>query len=85
MTILTPSAAEVVAEVLRNDCGVTSEIEPDSLLAEDLGLDSVGMLSLALGLENHYRLVLGEDPENPPRTVAELVQLVERRLQEEAR
>lgn len=72
---------EVIARLLREECGVDRPLCPELRLAEDLGLDSVGMLSLALGLENHYRVALEEDPEAPPRTLGELETLVRRRLE----
>lgn len=71
-----------VCRVLRGPCGVVEPIDWDRRLVEDLGLDSVGFLALALGLENRFRTNLNEDPERPPGTVAELVDLVQQRLAE---
>lgn len=77
------SAVEgAIAEVLRKHCGVTREIRSESRLAEDLGLDSVGLLTMAVEVENSFQTVLGEEPENPPRTVADVVALVQERLRE---
>jgi acyl carrier protein len=67
---------ETVVSVLRRACGVQVEVSSDTRLAEDLGLDSVGLLALALELENHYQLQLGEDPASPPRTVGDVVALI---------
>ncbi|MCA9795466.1 MAG: acyl carrier protein [Candidatus Eremiobacteraeota bacterium] len=79
-----PSAevGELITEILTHECGVKTAITDESLLAEELGLDSVGMLALALGLENHYQMKLGEDAQNPPRSVGELRRLVESRLEQ---
>lgn len=71
-----------VAEVLREHCNVTKEIRAESRLAEDLGLDSVGLLTMAVEVENYFQTVLGEEPEHPPRTVADVVGLIEQRLAE---
>lgn len=71
-----------VCKVLRGPCGVTEPIRWDRRLVEDLGLDSVGFLALAVGLENRFRVNLEEDPERPPYTVAELVDLLQERLSE---
>lgn len=73
---------QAVADVLRTHCNVTKEIRSDSRLAEDLGLDSVGLLTMAVEVENFFQTVLGEEPEKPPRTVADVVALIEQRLAE---
>ncbi len=71
-----------VVDALRKHCGVQKPIRAESRLAEDLGLDSVGLLTLAVEVENFYRVRLGEDPEHPPRTVADITTLVKQRLAE---
>ncbi|MBI3926920.1 MAG: hypothetical protein HY319_15395 [Armatimonadetes bacterium] len=71
-----------IERILREECRVTADIRPESRLAEDLGLDSMGILTLALELENDYRIQLGEDPDDPPQTLAEVVRLVRERLEE---
>ncbi|MFA7481567.1 MAG: acyl carrier protein [Vulcanimicrobiota bacterium] len=71
---------EQIVEVLRGPCGVKSGISVDSRLVEDLELDSVGLLCLAVGLENKYRIKLQEHPEEPPATVADLMALLEEAL-----
>ena len=78
-----PIPAEIlkaVAQVLRTHCNVTKDIRMDSRLAEDLGLDSVGLLTMAVEVENYFQTVLGEAPENPPRTVLDVVLLIQQRL-----
>lgn len=50
---------------------------------EDLELDSVGLLCLAVGLENHYRVKLEENPEEPPATVEDVVNLLAKALEKE--
>ncbi len=74
-----------VAAVLRDQCNVTKDITSQSRLAEDLGLDSVGMLTMAVEVENYFQTVLGEAPEKPPRTVADVVALLRERLSEQGR
>ncbi|RME55660.1 MAG: acyl carrier protein [Deltaproteobacteria bacterium] len=83
---LLPSRVEIFSEVgkiLQEACGVRGPITHETRLAEDLALDSVGLLTLALEVENRYELFLEEDPLDPPRTVGDLVELVERRLAEQ--
>jgi acyl carrier protein len=74
-----------VVRVLRERCAVTVPIEPSSTLQTDLGLDSAGLLNLALEVENAFQLMLEEPPESPPETVAALVDLLAQRLAEEGR
>ena len=62
-------------------------IAPESITAEstlqgDLGMDSVGLLSLALELENRFEMYLGEDTNHPPETVGDIVSLLSDRLLE---
>ena len=72
-----------VLEVLRGPCGVSGEITLASRLVEDLELDSVGMLCLAVGLENKFRVKLDENPDKPPDTVSDVRVLLERALEKE--
>lgn len=66
--------------VLKSSCGVDGEIAEDSRLGEDLRLDSVGMLSLAVNLENRYRIRLVDDPASPPRTVGDVLDILEQAM-----
>lgn len=68
---------EATCAVLRGPCGVPGEISQSSLLAEELRLDSVGMLSLAVNLENRFKVRLPDQPESPPETVGDVVDLLE--------
>jgi acyl carrier protein len=69
-----------VITVLKGPCGVPFEIAESSRLAEDLMLDSVGLLALALNLEKHYQVRLADDPKAPPQTVGDIVDLLEKTL-----
>jgi len=71
-----------IATILREDCGVTAEvIDRNARFEEDLGLESMGLLTLALEVENYFELCLDEPPDDPPRTVAALTALVVQRRQ----
>lgn len=72
---------EQVIIVLRGPCGVSENIVESSRLGEDLRLDSMGHLALAVNIENRFRVRLEEDPTAPPRTVAEVVDLLQSTLQ----
>ena len=72
---------EKVVQVLQAKCRVESEILPESRLGADLKLDSVGMLTMALEIENLYGMNLGDEPDSPPETVDDVVALRKRTKQ----
>ena len=68
------SEAEVlagIAAVARAHVGFQGELHPELRLVEDLELDSLKMLTLALEVENHFRVCL--DQEAAIETVGDLV------------
>ena len=73
---------EAVCAILREHCGVQGALQLESRLQEDLGLDSMGLLTLALETENHFDLCLDEPPDDPPRTIQALLDLVRQRLED---
>ena len=80
-----PDPSEVAAEiarVLRDELGLSREVKPDDDLVTDLQLDSVGLLTLVVGLEDRFRVALAEDDASRVRTVAELAALVAQRARE---
>lgn len=73
-----------IASILHEHCGIQDHHPASQArLQDDLGLDSMGLLTLALEIENHWQLVLAEPPDAPPQTLGELVLLVAQRLQEQ--
>jgi len=77
-------ARQALTAILVDECRVdASSITDSSRLQDDLGLDSMTLLSLALEVENFLGCALEEDPENPPLTVAALIELVVARLEEQ--
>jgi acyl carrier protein len=72
-------------ETLRRQCNVTGPIEPETQFRRDLGLDSLALLTLAVAAEDHFQICLEEDPENPPLSVADFVNLVQQRLRQEGK
>jgi acyl carrier protein len=58
------------------------EFGPTDRLQHDLGLDSMTFLHLALDLETFLQGPLGEQPDQLPQTVSDLVDLVTRRLED---
>ncbi len=77
-------AREALVCILVEECKIdVAGISDDHHLQDDLGLDSMKLLSLALEAENFLGCPLDEDPENPPMTVRALVELVALRLEEQ--
>ena len=78
------AAKDALFAILVNDCKVSiNGIDDDDKLQDDLGLDSMTLLNLALEAENFLGCPLDEDPENPPLTVRALTELVATRLEEQ--
>ncbi len=74
-----------LVKILLEHCPVREKhIDSNTRLQQDLDLDSVGLLTLALEIENHWRIYLGEAPDKPPQTIGELVTLVQKRLREQS-
>ncbi len=75
--------------ILHRYCGVQQHphhpIGIETRFQEDLELDSMGLLTLAAEVENHWQVYLDEPPEHPPQTVGELVALIVQRIQEQRR
>lgn len=67
-----------IAEVARIHLGWDGDLQPSLRLVEDLELDSLKSLTLALELENHFRVRL--DQEAGLVTVGDLVAAIERHL-----
>jgi acyl carrier protein len=76
---------EVLGEIrrlLREELGVTRLAQGADDLVRDLQLDSVGLLTLVVGLEDRFRVALREEDAAAVRTVQDLATLVLRRREE---
>ena len=67
-----------IAEVAQTHVGWVGELRPEMRLVEDLGLDSLKSLTLALEVENHFRVCL--DEEDVILTVGDLVANIREKL-----
>lgn len=74
---------EEVRRIAQDELDYQGVIESASRLKEDLELDSMAMIVVAVGLENHFRVKLHEADAGALVTVADLARLVERRLVEQ--
>lgn len=69
-----------IAAVARRHLGWEGELSPGMRLIEDLRLDSLRLLTLAVEVENRFRVRLDEDDEAAIETVGDLVAIVRRKL-----
>lgn len=67
-----------IAEVARAHLDWKGKLSPDMRLVEDLELDSLKSLTLALEVENHFQVCL--DEEAGIVTVGDLVKIIRERL-----
>jgi acyl carrier protein len=69
-----------VAQVAREHVGWRGELAPGMRLVEDLRLDSLRLLTLAVEVENRFRVALDEEDEAGIETVGDLVAAIRRKL-----
>ena len=74
MADTTASLMEIVAKVAKRD---VSEISPETLIAEDLGVKSVGRVEIAALIEDRLGVNLGNFEIRKPKTVGQIIALVE--------
>lgn len=78
------SEAEVldtIRSIARTELELEQPVEPGDDLLADLGLDSLGLTILAVGLENRFRVRLSQEDAVGLRTVGDLTKLVVRRAE----
>jgi acyl carrier protein len=66
----------VIERIVRDELDGAAEVRPEQELIGDLGLDSLGRLTLAVGLEDHFHVALAWSGDGSVRTVLDLAQLV---------
>ena len=71
----------VIGRVLRDEVGLQRSVRAEDDLLTDLQLDSVGLLTLVVGLEDHFRVALAEQDAAAVRTVGDLASLVAARAE----
>ena len=69
-----------VADVAREHLDWTRELRPEMRLVEELQLDSLKLLTLAVEVENRFRICLDEADEAAIVTVADLVAAIRRQV-----
>jgi acyl carrier protein len=73
---------EELRRIAQTDLDYPGPVEPALRLKEDLHLDSMAMIVIAVGLENRFQVRLEEGDAGAIVTVGDLVRLVERRVAE---
>lgn len=71
-----------IVAVAREHLGHRGPLSPEMRLVEDLELDSIRLLTLAVEVENRFRVRLDEADEAAIETVGDLVAAVRRKLAE---
>lgn len=74
-----------IAALARRHLGREIAADPCARLVDDLELDSLALLTLAVEVENQFRVRLSEDDDQAIETVDDLVSTVERRLADDGR
>jgi acyl carrier protein len=69
-----------ILEVARVHLNWEGTLAPDMRLVEDLRLDSIRLLTLAVEVENRFRVLLDELDEGAIETVGDLVGVIRRKL-----
>lgn len=70
---------DAISAIARTELEVERPVQPGDDLLADLGLDSLGLTVLAVGLENRFRVKLSQEDAVGVRTVEDLAKLVVRR------
>ena len=74
-----PNEAEVIGQlrqIVSTKLGYAGDLRPEMRLVEDLELDSIRLLTLAMEVEDHFQVRLGEEDEAGIETVGDLVRVV---------
>lgn len=74
----------VVADLAARHLGCAGPIAPDMDLIDDLRLDSLKLLTLAVQVENRFEICFEPDEEVEIRSVADLVSAIAAKLRDEA-
>lgn len=71
-----------ITEISHRALDWEGEVRREQRLIEDLELDSLKLMTLAMEVEDCFEILLDEDDEKSVRTIGDLVDLVRRKLSE---
>jgi acyl carrier protein len=81
--VATQGVAEGLREIMAARLGLPAEqLVPEARLAEDLGLDSLDAVELAISVERKFDIEVPEEELTKLKTVADMVALVESRVKQ---
>jgi acyl carrier protein len=69
-----------IVDVARQHLGFTGTFEPQLRLVEDLGFDSLKLVTLAAEVENRFRITLEPDEESAIATLGDLASILATKL-----
>jgi acyl carrier protein len=79
--VTTQEVADGLKEIMAARLGLpTEQLVPEARLVEDLGLDSLDAVELAIAVERKFNIDVPEDELAKLKTVADMLALVESRL-----
>lgn len=79
----TQGVAEGLREIMAARLGLPAEqLVPEARLVEDLGLDSLDAVELAISVERKFDIEVPEEELTKLKTVADMVALVENRVKQ---
>jgi acyl carrier protein len=81
--VATQDVADGLREIMSARLGLPPEqLVPEARLVEDLGLDSLDAVELAISVERKFDIEVPEEELTKLKTVADMVTLVESRIQQ---
>jgi len=81
--VATQGVAEGLREIMAARLGLPAEqLVPEARLVEDLGLDSLDAVELAISVERKFDIEVPEEELTKLKTVGDMVALVESRVQQ---
>ncbi len=72
---------QAISDIARTHIDWRGSVEPQMRLVEGLGLDSIKMMTLALEIENHFRICLDPSRDGELATIADLVRAIKIQLE----
>lgn len=78
------AAVAEIRAIAERELDCPAPVIPQAHLLRDLALDSYGLMVIAVGLEDRFRVKLGEEDAGQIETVEDLATLVARRVEEGA-